>query len=198
MAFGRLNQKRFDEAVSLFEKARTLAPKRADVREGYETGKFWSLMQQGSTALQRNQPEAAIIAYQQALALHPRDEQAMLGIAQAAVREKKLPDAAAQFQQVLNQSPNNTDAIAGLAFIRLDEKKFDDAVSLFEKARKLVPNRPDVEQGYRNAKLWSLMQQGAAAMEQNKPEVAIADYQQALALRPGTTDALHGLAGAAE
>ncbi len=198
MAFVRLNQKRFDEAVSLFEKARTLAPKRADVREGYETAKFWSLMQQGSTALQRNQPEAAIIAYQQALALHPRDEQAMLGIAQAAVREKKLPDAEAQFQQVLNQSPNNTDAITGLAFIRLDEKKFDDAVGLFDKARKLAPNRADVEQGYRNAKFWSLMQQGATALDQNRPDAAVADYQQALVLRPGALDALHGLAGAAE
>src|SRR5258708_35577232 len=197
MAFGRLNQKRFDEAVSLFEKARTLAPKRADVREGYETAKFWSLMQQGSTALQRNQPEAAIMAYQHALALHLGDEQAMLGIAQAVVREKKLPDAEAQFQQVLNQSPNNTDAITGLAFIRLDEKKFDDAVGLFDKARKLAPNRADVEQGYRNAKLWSLMQQGASALDQNQPDAAVADYHQALLLRPGALDAPPGLARAA-
>src|SRR5437773_1779789 len=44
MAFVRLNQKRFDEAVTLFDRARTLAPKRADLREGYETATFWSLM----------------------------------------------------------------------------------------------------------------------------------------------------------
>src|SRR5437667_2269702 len=141
MAFVRLNQKRFDEAVDVVERSRTLAPKRADVRAGYETAKFWSLMERGSAALRQGQPEAAISAYQEALTLHPRDEQAMLGIAEAEVHEKKLPDAATQFQQVLNQSPNNTDAIAGLAFIRLDEKKFDDAVGLFDKPRKLVPNR---------------------------------------------------------
>jgi Tfp pilus assembly protein PilF len=198
LAFVRLNQKRFDEAAALFDRARTLAPKRTDVREGYETAKFWSLMQQGSTALQQNQPEAAIMAYQEALALHPQDTQAKLGIAQAKVREKNLPDAEAQFQQVLSQSPNNTDAIAGLAFIRLDEKKFDDAVNLFDRARRLVPNRTDVEQGYRNAKFWALMQQGATALNQNRADGAIADYQQALALKPGATDALHGLAGATE
>src|SRR6266568_1415229 len=198
MAFVRLNQKRFDEAVTYFERARALEPKRADVREGYETAKFWSLMQQGETALQQNRPEAAMTAYEEALALHPRDEQAMLGIAQAEISQKKLPDAEAQFQQVLNQSPNNTDAIAGLAFIRLDEKKFDDAVGLFDKARKLVPNRSDLEQGYRNAKFWSLMQQGATALDQNRTDAAIGDYQQALVIRPGANDALHGLAGAAE
>jgi cellulose synthase operon protein C len=198
MAFVRLNQKRFDEAVNLFDRARTLAPKRADLREGYETAKFWSLMQQGSTALRQNQSESAIAAYQEALTLHPEDTQAKLGIAQAKVQEKKLPDAEAQFQQVLNQSPNNTDAIVGLAFIRLDEKKFDDAVNLFDRARRLVPNRPDVEQGYRNAKFWALMQQGATALDQNRTDAAIAVYQQALTLKPGAPDALHGLAGATE
>src|SRR5437667_1858501 len=84
MAFVRLNQKRFDEAVGFFERALALAPKRADVRQGYQTAKFWSLMQQGSNALLHNQPDAAITAYEEALAPHPRDEEAMLGTAQAA------------------------------------------------------------------------------------------------------------------
>src|SRR5438477_527811 len=116
----------------------------------------------------------------------------------AEVRQKRLPDAEAQFQQVLNQSPNNTDAIAGLAFLRVDEKKFDDAVVLFDKARKLVPNRPDVEQGFKDAKYWSLMQQGATELDRNRHDIASSDYRQALALRPGAVDALYGLAGATE
>ena len=198
MAFVRLNQKRFAESVSYFEHARTLAPKRTDVREGYETAKFWLLMQQGATNLEHNDSEAAITAYQQALALHPGDEEAMLGIAEAEVHEKRLPDAEAQFQQVLNHSPNHPEAIAGLAFIRLDEKKFDDAVSLFDRARQLTPNRAAIEQGYKDAKYWSLLQHAAKAMDQNQPTEAMADYQQALVLRPGASDGLRGLGGAAE
>ena len=135
LAFVRLNQKRFDEAVSLFERARSLAPKRADVRQGYETAKFWSFMQQGSSALEHNQPVSAITAYQGALALRSGDEQAHLGMAQAQLRDNRLPDAETEFAQVLNQSPNNTDAMAGLAFIYVQQKKFDDAVGLFDKAR---------------------------------------------------------------
>jgi tetratricopeptide (TPR) repeat protein len=198
LAFVRLNQKNFEEAVTLFDRARTLSPKRADVREGYETAKFWSLMQQGSTALQQNHPEGAITAYHQALTLHPGDEQATLGIAEAEVRQNRLPDAEAEFQQVLNHSPTNTDAIAGLAFIRLNQKRFDEAVAFFDKARRLVPNRPEIEQGYQNARFWALIQHAAAALDQNQSDVALADYKQALALRPDALDALHGLAGAAE
>ena len=198
LAFVRLNQKRFDEAVPLFERALSLAPKRADVREGYDTAKFWSLMQQGSDALQHGQADAAITSYQQALALHPGNLDAMLGIAHAEVHEKKTVDAEEQFQQVLNQSPNNVDAIAGIAFLKVDQKKFDDAVALFDKARKLVPNRPEIEEGYKNAKYWSLMQHAATEANQNHSDAATSEYQQALALRPGSIDALHGAAGSAE
>src|SRR5207302_8803923 len=45
MAFVRLNQKRFDEAVTLFDRARTLAPKTADLGEGCEPENIWSVMQ---------------------------------------------------------------------------------------------------------------------------------------------------------
>ena len=198
MAFVRLHQKRFDEAVTLFDRARTLSPKRADVREGYETAKFWSLIGQGSTAVEQNRPDAAIAAYQQALALRPQDQQAMLAIAQAEVRENRLADAEAEFHQVLAQSPDNFDALAGLAFIQIDRKKFDDALAYFDRARRLVPNRPDIAQGYQNAKYWSLMQHAAEAVGKNQLDAAVSDYQQALGLRPGAADALHGLAGASE
>ena len=198
MAFVRLNQKRFDEAAELFDRAKKLAPKRADVREGYNTAKFWSLMQQGERQLQQNQPDSAISTYQQALALQPADDQAMLGIAQAEVQEKKLPDAEAQFQQVLNHSSNNIDAIAGLGFIKLNEKKFDDAVSFFDKGRKLAPTRTDIQQAYKDAKYWSLMQHGAQALAQNQNAAAMSDYREALSMHPNATDALQGLAGAAQ
>src|SRR5439155_1482983 len=168
------------------------------LREKQEHTEEVASKEQGFQALRKNQAETAVAAYLEALTIQPEDTQAKLGIAQAKVPEKKLPNAEAQFQQVLNQSPNNTDAIVGLAFIRLDERKFDDAVNLFDKARRLVPNRPDVEQGYRNAKFWALMQQGATALDQNRTDAAIADYQQALTLKPGAADALHGLAGATE
>jgi Tfp pilus assembly protein PilF len=198
LGFVRLNQKRFGEALSLFEKARTLAPQRADVREGYQNAQFWLAMEQGATARQQHRPDAAIAAYQDALTIRPGDSQALLGIAQANVDKKNYPEAEAKFQQVLAQSPNNSDAMAGLGFIRLNQGKFVEAQSFLEKAHALAPNRTDVDQGYRNARFWGVMKQGASALDQNHNDAAVAAYRQALAENPNAKDAWLGLAHASE
>jgi tetratricopeptide (TPR) repeat protein len=198
LGFVRLNQKRFSEALSLFDKARALAPQKADVQEGYENAKFWLAMEQGSTARQQNHPDAAIAAYQNALTTHPADSQALLGIAQAEIDKKNYPEAEAKFQQVLVQSPNNADAIAGLGFIRLNQGKFDEAATFLEKAHTLAPSRTDVDEGYRNAKLWGVMKQGATELDKNQNDAAIAAYRQALAQNPNAKDAWLGLAHASE
>jgi tetratricopeptide (TPR) repeat protein len=196
LGYVRLDQKRFSDALSLFDHARTLAPQRQDVREGYDSAKFWLAIERGAAAQQQNQPGVAIIAYQEALTLRPTDNGALLGIANALVRERKFADAETKFQQVLNQVPNNADATAGLGFVRLNEGKFDDAEKLFAKARKLDPARKDVEDGYHDAKFWGIMNQGAAALNQHRPKDAVVAYQQALSLRPDDKDALLGLASA--
>ncbi|MGA8438430.1 MAG: cellulose synthase subunit BcsC-related outer membrane protein [Candidatus Sulfotelmatobacter sp.] len=198
LGFVRLNQRRFSEAVALFERARSLAPQRTDVREGYDNAKFWLAMEQGATARQQNRPDAAIGAYQDALAIRPADAQALLGIAQAQVEKKNYPEAEAKFQQVLTQFPNDADALSGLGFIRLNQGKFDEAQTFLEKAHALSPNRTDVDQGYRNAKFWGVMKQGAAALDQNRNDAAVAAYRQALAENPSAKDALLGLAHASE
>jgi cellulose synthase operon protein C len=198
LGFVRLHQKRFADALALFERARALAPQKADIRDGYENAKFWLAMEQGSTARRQNNPDAGIAAYQEALAIRPMDAQAVLGIAQAEVEKKNYPAAEAKFQQVLAQSPNNPDALAGLGFISLNQGKFDQAQSFLEKAHALSPSRVDVNQGYHNAQLWGAMKKGATALDQKRGDEAVAAYRKALALNPNAKDALLGLARASE
>jgi len=198
LGFVRLHQKRFADALALFERARLLAPQKADVREGYENAKFWLAMEQAATARQQNRPDAAIASYQDALALRPMDTQAFLGIAQAQVDKKNYPDAEAKFRQVLAQSPNNPDALAGLGFISLNQGKFDQAQSLLGKVHALAPSRTDVGQGYRNAQFWGVMKKGAMDLDQNRVDEAAAAYHEALAVNPTANDALLGLARASE
>jgi tetratricopeptide (TPR) repeat protein len=197
LGYARLDQKRFSEALSLFDRARTLAPQRTDVREGYDSARFWLAMERGAGAERQNQLEAAVAAYQEALSLRPLDNGALLGIANALVGEKKFSEAEAKFQQVLNQSPNNADATAGLGFVRLNEGRFDDASRLLANAHKLDPSRKDVNQGYDNARFWGIMSQAATALNQNRLKEAVSAYQQALVLNPNSKDALVGLANAA-
>ncbi len=196
LGYVRLNQKRFSDALSLFEHAHTLAPQRQDVRDGYDSARFWLATERGAAAQQQNQPEVAILAYQEALSLRPLDNGALLGIANALVRERKFAEAETKFQQVLNQAPNNPDAVAGLGFVRLNEGRFDDAQKLFAEAHKQNPARKDVDEGYRNAKFWGIMNQAATALNQHRTKDAVAAYQQAVSLNPNDKDALLGLANA--
>ncbi len=196
LAYVRLDEKRFNDALSLFERARTLAPQRQDAREGYDSARFSLAMERGAEA--QLQPEAAIAAYQEALAIRPSDNGALLGIANALVREKNFAGAEMRFQQVLSQDPNNADAMAGLGFVRLNEGRFNDATNLLSEAHKLDPMRADVDQGYHNARFWGIMKQADAALSQNRAKDAVAAYQQALLLSPNDKDALIGLANASE
>src|SRR5215472_2678321 len=152
LGYVRLNQKKFSDALSLFDRARALAPQRQDARDGYEDARFWLAVERGATALQQDQPDAAVMSYQEALTLRPKDIGALLGIANALLRQRRFGEAAPKFQQVLNQSPANVDALAGLGFVRLNETKFDDAEKLFGEARKIDPARKDIDEGYHNAK----------------------------------------------
>ena len=196
LGYVRLDQKRFSEALSLFDRARTLAPQRQDAREGYDNAKFLLALQRGSTAEQQNQPEVAVMAYQEALSLRPMDNGALLGLANAFLKERKFAEAEARFQQALSLSPNNADAMAGLGFVRLNEGRFDDASRLLASAKKLDPTRKDIDQGYNNATFWGIMNHAATALNQNRVKEAVTAYQQALQENPNNRDALVGLANA--
>jgi tetratricopeptide (TPR) repeat protein len=198
LGYVRLDQEKFSEALSLFDHARSLAPQRQDVRDGYEAARFWLAIERGAAAQQQNQSDAAVMAYKEALTLRPKDNGALLGMANTLVGERRFAEAAPRFQQVLNQAPNNTDAMAGLGFVLLNEGKFDEAEKLFAEARKLDPARKDVEEGYHNAKFWGVMNQAVEALNHNRPKDAIGAYQQALLLTPNDRDALLGLANASE
>ncbi|HKR28761.1 MAG TPA: cellulose synthase subunit BcsC-related outer membrane protein, partial [Acidobacteriaceae bacterium] len=196
LGYARLDEKQFSEAQSLFDHARALAPQRQDARDGYTSASFWLAMQRGAAAQQRKQSESAILAYQEALTLRPSDQGALLGLANALLDQHKFGEAETRFQQVLSKSPNNSEALAGLGFLRLNQGRFDEAAKLFAQAHRLEPARADVSQGYRNAKFWGVLRQGATALNDDEPKQAVAAYQQALLLNPRDKDALHGLANA--
>lgn len=196
LGYVRLDQKRFSEAASLFDHARALAPQRQDARDGYENATFLLALQQGDTAQKQNQPDAAVAAYQQALTMRPMDNDALLGLANALLKQRNFAGGEARFQQVLAQSPNNADAIAGLGFVRLNQGRFTDAAKLLGNAHTLQPANKNIDEGYRNATFWGIMNQAATALKENRLKEAIAAYNQALTIMPNNKDAVAGIANA--
>jgi tetratricopeptide (TPR) repeat protein len=197
LGFVRLDQQRFSDAVALFDKARALAPGRQDIRDGHENAQYWAAMQRGQLMQQRD-ADAAIAAYEGALAIRPQEEAPVIAIGEIMLRRDNLPEAAARFEQILERSPSNIDATAGLGFVRLKERRFADAVRLLERVRAAAPNRPDIEDGYRTATFWGVMTDASAAFEQGQSQAAMKGYEQALAIDPKSPDALLGLGGSAE
>jgi cellulose synthase operon protein C len=195
LGFVRMGLKKFDQALVSFNRARELAPERADAKEGYDTARFWLAMQRGAS-LQASQPDAALAAYEEAVALRPGNEQPQLAIAQLMQRRGNIAEAQARFEQVVKTSPNNVDALVGLGFVKLNQKAFDAAGSLFARAQTLDPKRPEIEEGARAAKFWGVMQRGAEALAQNRNDAAIARYKEALAIDGSAKDAVVGLAEA--
>jgi tetratricopeptide (TPR) repeat protein len=188
----RLGQQRFEQALTLFGRAQALSPERRDVKEGIDTARFWLAMRRGA-ALQTDQPDAAIAAYQEALALRPGNEQALLAVGQTLQRRGELAAAQNKFEQVIKESPDNVDALAGLGFVSLSRKDFGTAAQLFARARALAPRRAEIEEGYRVAEFWEAMQRGADALTAHRIEVAVASFRDALAIDSRASDAIAGL-----
>ena len=109
-----------------------------------------------------------------------------------ALREKDLTTAQAKFEDLTRRHPNDVNAIVGLGYVRLAQQKFDQSLTLFSRARALSPERPDVKDGYDSARFWLAMQRAAAA-QPDKPDAALAAYNEALTLRPGNEQALLGV-----
>ena len=137
LGFVRMGLKKFDQALVSFNRARELAPDRADAKEGYDTARFWLAMQRGA-GLQASQPDAALAAYEEAAALRPGNEQPLLAIAQLMQRRGNIAGAQAKFEQVVKTSPNNVDALVGLGFVRLNQKAFDAAGSRLRARRRWI------------------------------------------------------------
>ncbi len=195
LGYVRLDQKRFNDALTYFDKALKVDPQRQDASEGEKNASFWLAMQRGAGEQQQHHSEAAIAAFQSALGLRPFDDGALLGVANALVEERRYSEAEAKFRQVLAHDPKNADALAGLGFVRLNQGRFKEAQTFFAQVQKLDPSRKDVDQGYRNARFWSIMRQ-AAALNRQDPKAAASTYEQALLLDPNDKDALDGLADA--
>jgi tetratricopeptide (TPR) repeat protein len=163
------------------------------------------------------QNPATVPQVRQYLKLHPdadlqkelaetiaRQSQATTGIAhtpaeQAAFRElaaNHLSAAEQMFVDLSVQQPTNPRALAGLGFVRMKQSNFAEAAQDFEQAQQNGMNIPLIAQSLATARYWNAMQLGTQALNANRLNEAVEQYQAALALQPGSVDALTGEAGA--
>jgi tetratricopeptide (TPR) repeat protein len=100
------------------------------------------------------------------------------------------------FVDLTVKQPTNSRVLAGLGFVRMKQSNFAEAAEYFEQAQKNGLKIPLIAQSLAMARFWNAMQLGTQALNANRLDDAVRQYQAALALRPGNINALSGEAGA--
>ncbi len=190
LGFVRLSQKRFDEALTLFERARTLAPRRPeDVAEGAQTARFWRAMERGRASAPTD-PADAIAAYEMALTVRPQDEGPVLGMVQLIATAVERRDFDRALMAVHAMSPRAFDAAAKhpdflstAAFVYSTDGQCGEAETLL--TRLLAADKA----GGRVPAERTLMQLAGIWMRERRYDKASLAYHDVIASNPSSVDA---------
>ena len=118
LAYSRAGNRQ--QALTMFQRAK------AAETDGYNAGKwnsliqtnsYWLKIEQGDKALKAGQFDQAEVAYQQAQRLDPRDPWAPVGLGDVAVARKNDPQAEQAYRRALTLERDNSSAQRGLANI---------------------------------------------------------------------------------
>jgi len=107
-----------------------------------------------------------------------------------------LAAAQAAFATLNARQPANPRVLAGLGFVRMKQSNFGEAVQYFEQAEANGLRSPLIAVSLWTSRFWNAMQQGTEALNANRLNDAVQHYKAALALRPGSVEAMSGEAGA--
>src|SRR5579883_713719 len=167
----RIQQRRFDEAVTLIRAATRQRPHSADA--------FVNL----GNALQGAQRAGdAVPCYQQALAIQPNFALAHVNLASAQSVLHHFDEAIANCQRALEIEPTNADAHNNLANALCSLKRYEEAIGVYRSALAARPEFPEA--------LYNL---GNAYMELDRYEEAVDVNRQVLASRPDFAPAHNNL-----
>ncbi|MGH9628565.1 MAG: cellulose synthase subunit BcsC-related outer membrane protein [Bryobacteraceae bacterium] len=106
-----------------------------------------------------------------------------------------LKEAESRFKAVLETSPQSVGALAGLGFVRMKQKDFAAALKHLESAKALAPQNKIILEAIETSQFWKQMNAAAAAFTGDRLAEARSFYNNALAMQPGSVEALQGLAG---
>jgi tetratricopeptide (TPR) repeat protein len=113
----------------------------------------------------------------------------------AALNAHRLEEAQTRFNEILEKEPANSRAEAGMGFLRMQQNNFGGAISYLTQAEQNGYKNPTVESALATSRFWYTMGEASQAFTENNLELAAAKYQEALAMRPKSKEALNGFAG---
>lgn len=182
-ALGRikLRQGQHAEAEKLFTQARDHDPENRKEWQGLvTTTRFWGLMKQARQARDNNDLTLAGLDLKSALALNPRQPDALAMQADLAEQRGDSVAAEAQYRQILQRNPDSTAALTGLTNLLLVQKRDGEATRLLDRLATLPAAHNSVSET--RAGMLRHQADDLIALGQNGDAVAL--LNSALALTP--------------
>ena len=134
----------------------------------------------GNALLKASEPLQAAECLERALSIRPDDPLALCNLGMVRLAQGKYQDAADLFTRVIAIDSTLADAHYGLGSARRKSRRFFQALASFDHGIALAPNPG----GY--------LERGDVLIELGRTGDALGNYEQALALRPGSATAWHG------
>ncbi len=140
------------------------------------------LLARGYAHERAGRPEEALAAYQAAVRLDPRSDDAHARLIGVHAEAGRAPQAVEHYRTAKTLNPEQADAYANFGLLRLNEQRFQEAAAAFEQALRLNPYHPEA------------LASNALLLERNRGwEAAEEMYRKAVECRPGFRDAHLGL-----
>ncbi len=118
------------------------------------------------------------------------------GAGYRALNSGDLAGAEQKFQSVLAREPQDQRALAGMGFVKMKAQAFSDAARFFDQAITAGNHERAVSDALATSRFWDQMQRAGQQAKDGDLETAVKGYQQALAIRSDSPEALEGLGGA--
>ena len=160
--------KRWDEAVSSYEKAIAINPVDADT--------FYNL---GNALQELTRLDEAVASYRNAIAIHPNFATAFNNCGNALKDLGRLGEALAHYDKAIAISPDYAEALYNRGNVLKDCKRLGDALASYDKAIAIHP-------GFSKA----LINRGNALQEVKRWGEALASYEKAIAINSADAEAL--------
>jgi tetratricopeptide (TPR) repeat protein len=134
---------------------------------------FYRLFNEAAALSEKGRYEAAIPAWQRALALNPEDDRAQTSLGAALASTGRPAEAVPHFEKAVAVNPDYDDALSGLGAALMATGRIDEAIPWYEKA--LAVNSENAE---------ALANLGAALAQKGRLSEGIVRLEQAVALDP--------------
>lgn len=125
-----------------------------------------------------NQPQKALIVYQNILNQSPDNRIALLGEARNFKTLKQYTQANTIYQQLLAKNPKDTDVLNGLGWLALAQNQKDDAKKFFQQSLSLEAQNIEALQGLKDSNILPK----APIVKTTTPQVSLCDAQEGLML----------------